>query len=61
MVLLCPLFSNSEYLHMWSDSEIVFFIFEDMLFCNFLSFFLPFLVPLQRHMEIPRLGVQSEP
>ena len=29
-----------------------------VLFCFFV--FLPFLVPLPRHMEVPRLGVQLE-
>ena len=36
---------------LWSDF---------VLFYSFFLIFLPFLGPLLRHMEVPRLGVQSE-
>ena len=31
-----------------------------IFFCFVLFVFLPFLAPLPRHMEVPRLGVQLE-
>ena len=36
------------------------FLFLWGFFCFFVLVFLPFLGPLQRHMEVPRLGVESE-
>ena len=32
----------------------------DLKFTEDIFFFLPFLEPLPRHMEVPRLGVESE-
>ena len=40
---------------LWSAWNVVFFV----LFCFFV--FLPFLGLLSQHMEVPRLGVESEP
>ena len=51
---------------MWSMHHFVdlvgFFVcwFVGFLFFFFLSFFKPFLGPIPWHMEIPRLGVESE-
>ena len=49
---------NRERIYFWGIESKEFMFFG---FVFFFFVFFPFLGPLLRHMEVPRLGVQSEP
>ena len=57
--ILNPLCHSVNSLHIFQSANMMsFYLFSSNFFFFFV--FLPFFWPLPQHMEVPRLGVQSE-